>query len=195
MLVDPEDLDRKQRYRLMISCVVPRPIAWVTTRSREGVVNAAPYSFMNGISSDPPLLGVCIGPRRDGTPKDTLRNAQETGEMVVHMVPFEAGRKMVDTSRDYPPEVSEVVELGLATVPGERVSVPRLADSPVAMECRVERVIPFPGTNMVVGRVLAFFVRDDLLHDGEVDVRGFRPVGRLGGFSYLDLEEGVFELR
>jgi flavin reductase (DIM6/NTAB) family NADH-FMN oxidoreductase RutF len=194
MIVDPEHLDPKARYRLMISAIVPRPIAWVTTLSRDGVVNAAPFSFFSGISATPPLLAVFVGNRRDGTPKDTLRNAAATLEMVVNVVPHTLAREMVASSEDLPPGVSEVEKLGLATAPSSLVAPPRLAGCPVNMECRVAQVVPFGGTSMLVGSILRIHVRDDLLKDGTVDFGGLRPVGRLGGWRYLDPVGGVFTI-
>jgi flavin reductase (DIM6/NTAB) family NADH-FMN oxidoreductase RutF len=194
MRIDPDGLEVRARYRLLISAIVPRPIAWVTTVSPAGVVNAAPFSFFSGISSSPPMLAIFVGPRRDGTPKDTLRNASETGEMVVNVVPRALAESMVATSEDLPPEESEVGRFGLATAPSDRVRPPRLADCPVNFECRVERVIPFAGTSMVAGRILLVHVRDDLLREGAVDFAGLRPVGRLGGIDYLDPVEGVFPI-
>jgi len=194
MIVDPETLSPVERYRLLISAVVPRPIAWVTTLSSEGAGNAAPFSFFNGISASPPLLGVCVGRRRDGRPKDTLANAEATGEMVVNVVPRERAAEMAACARDLPHGEDELEAVGLATVPSEVVKPPRIADSPVNLECRVERIIPFERTSMIVGRIVRFHVRDDLFRDGAVDFRALRPVGRLGGDDYLDPEDGVFEL-
>ncbi|MCU0726072.1 MAG: flavin reductase family protein [Planctomycetes bacterium] len=194
MRIEPDSLDPKDRYRLLISAIVPRPIAWVTTISPGGVVNAAPFSFFSGISSSPPMLAVFVGSRRDGTPKDTHRNAAETGEMVVNVVPRALAPAMVATSEDLPPEESEVESLGLALAPSALIRAPRLADCPVNFECRVERIIPFGGTSMLAGRILTVHVRDDLLREGAVDFAGLRPVGRLGGTDYLDPVEGVFSI-
>ncbi len=194
MILDPDGLSAPDRYRLLISAVVPRPIAWVTTVSPGGVVNAAPYSFFNGISGTPPLVQFCAGRRRDGSEKDTLRNARDTQEMVVNVVPNTLAREMVATSEEFPPEVSEPEVVGLALAPSEVVKPPRLALSPVSLECRLERLIPFGGTTMVVGRVLRVHVRDDLYVKGQVDFDGLRPVGRLGGASYLDPVTGRFEI-
>ncbi|MHC4862224.1 MAG: flavin reductase family protein [Planctomycetota bacterium] len=195
MILDPSAMTPFERYRFMISAIVPRPIAWVTTLSREGVPNAAPFSFFNGISSNPPLLGVCVGNRRDGTPKDTLQNAEETGEMVVNVVPYSLREAMVACSKEYPPDVDEIAEAGLATAPSDLVAPPRLTGSPVNMECRVVRIIPFGGTSMIVGEVVRIHAAEEVLEDGLVAFSTVRPVGRLGGAEYLDHEVGVFEIR
>jgi flavin reductase (DIM6/NTAB) family NADH-FMN oxidoreductase RutF len=194
MVIDPRSLSSRERYRLMISALVPRPIAWVTTVCENGQINAAPFSFFGGISSTPPLLGVSVGSRSDGTPKDTLRNAERSGEMVVNMVPYALREEMVATSRAYPPGVSEVEEVGLTVASSEVVAPPRIADSPVAFECEVERVIDFGGTSMIVGRVVRLHLADEVLADGLVDFKKLRPLGRLGGIQYLDVERGVIDL-
>ena len=195
MHIDPGGLTAPERYFLMTSGIVPRPIAWVTTRFEDGGVNAAPFSFFNGISSSPPLLMVAVGSRRDGTPKDTLANAQATGEMVVNVVPRDQAETMVATSRDPGPGVSEVEELGLELADSSVIATPRLAVSPVAFECGVERTIDFGGTTMIVGAVVSVHVADEVAaSDGTVDFAKLRPVGRLGGTGYLDPEDGWFEI-
>jgi len=195
MDIDPGDLSPPDRYRLMISAIVPRPIAWVTTRFPEGGVNAAPFSFFNGISSSPPLLMVCVGRRRDGSPKDTLANAKSTGEMVANVVTRGQGETMVETSRAYPSGVSEAEEMGLELVDSAVIDTPRLAVSPVAFECGIERTLDFGGTTMIVGRVQSVFVDESVrAEDGTVAFERLRPVGRLGGQSYLDPLDGVFEI-
>jgi flavin reductase (DIM6/NTAB) family NADH-FMN oxidoreductase RutF len=191
---DPGAMSALERYRFLSSAVVPRPIAWVTTRSRDGVVNAAPFSFFNGVSASPALLSISVGRRRDGSPKDTLRNAEETGEMVVHVVPFDLRKEMVATSEDLPPEESELTKLGLATAPSVVVAPPRIAAAPAGFECRVERIVPFPRSSLIVGEIVCFFARDDLLVDGALDFTRLRPLGRLGGDAYLDPVTGRFDL-
>ncbi|MEN8148392.1 MAG: flavin reductase family protein [Planctomycetota bacterium] len=195
MHIDPAGLTAPERYFLLTSAIVPRPIAWVTTRFPDGSVNAAPFSFFNGISASPPLLMVAVGRRRDGTPKDTLANAEATGEMVVNVVPRDQAETMVATSRDPGPGVSEVEELGLDLADSTAIATPRLAASPVALECTVDRTIDFGGTTMIVGAVVAVHVDDEVAaEDGTVDFGKLRPVGRLGGFGYLDPEDGWFEI-
>jgi flavin reductase (DIM6/NTAB) family NADH-FMN oxidoreductase RutF len=195
MKIDPDDLERRERYQLMISSIVPRPIAWVTTVDLEGVVNAAPFSFFNGISSTPPLLSVCVGNRRDGTAKDTLVNARETGEFVVNVVPADLARTMVATAAEFEPGESEVEELDIPTDPSDVVSPPRIRGVPVSLECEVDRTIPFGTTTMIVGRVLLFHIRDEVYEDGRAAFSRMRPIGRLGGFSYLDPVDGELEIR
>jgi flavin reductase (DIM6/NTAB) family NADH-FMN oxidoreductase RutF len=193
MHIDPEALSRPERYHLLISAIVPRPIAWVSTRFPEGGVNVAPFSFFNGISSSPPLLMVCVGRRRDGSPKDTLANAKATGEMVVNVVSRDLAEVMVETSAAFPPGVSEAEEVGLELAESEVVATPRVARSPVSFECEVERTIDFEGTTMIVGRVVSIHVSEDVAtEEGTVDFDRLGPIGRLGGQDYLDPETGRF---
>lgn len=194
MILDPEQMQPIERYAFMTSALVPRPIAWVTTLDAQGRSNAAPFSFFAGISSSPPLVGVSVGKRRDGTPKDTLANALATGEMVVNVVPYDLRREMVATAEGFPPGVSEIEEVGLRTAPAELVSPPLLVDARVSFECQVDRVIDFGGTSMIVGRVVRFHADDELVEDGRVSFTKLRPIGRLGGDQYLDHLEGVVRI-
>lgn len=188
MRVLPADLDAQQTYRLITGIVVPRPIAWILTRSPEGVLNVAPFSAFTFVSNKPLLLGVNVG-RKAGRRKDTGRNIHASGEYVVHIADVGLVEAIHESAVEHPPEVSEVALLGLETVPGDRVPVPRLAAPPVAMECRLHRVIEFgdTGAEFFVGEVLAIHVRDGLLRDGKVDSTELDPLCRLGGPNYAAL--------
>jgi flavin reductase (DIM6/NTAB) family NADH-FMN oxidoreductase RutF len=194
MIIDPEDLTKPERYKLMTSVVLPRPIAWVTTLFPDGKVNAAPFSFFNGISSSPPLIQVCIGKRRDGTPKDTFANALREGEFVVNVVTRDLAEAMVATSASLDPGVSEMEEVGLAPAPSETIRTPGIAETPVRFECTLDRSIDFGGTSMIVGRVRRFHVDDAVYGEGAARFDRLRPVGRLGGLAYLDPFDGEFEI-
>ncbi|RMH02136.1 MAG: flavin reductase family protein [Planctomycetota bacterium] len=192
--LDPATLDRRRAYRLLTAVLVPRPIAWVTTRSPAGVVNAAPFSFYGGISSDPPLLGLGVGRRRDGSRKDTARNALETGELVVHLAETDHLDQLVATSAEYPPERSEPEALGLGLEPGERVAVPGLAGTRVRLECRLDRHLELGRgpVDFLIAEVLAFRLDPSLLGaDGLPDEAALHPVGRLGGRLYAPVGERI----
>ena len=191
MEIDPARLDRRAAYKLMISVIVPRPIAFVSTVSASGKGNLAPFSFFNGISSHPPFLMIAVG-RRNGERKDTWRNIEETGEFVVNVVVPEIVDPMVLSSQELPPEVDEIHLTGLTPLPSRRVRPCRIAESPVNMECRLERLVEIGGTALIVGEVLLYHVRDDLVEKGRVDPRRLRPVARLGDDYYSWLGE-LFE--
>jgi len=188
MSLSASSLTPEATYRLLSGIVVPRPIAWITTLSATGAINLAPFSCFTFVSNKPPLLGVNIG-RKAGQRKDTGANIDALGEFVVHVADLPHMAAIHESSAEHPPEVSEAELLGLATLPSERVRVPRLADVPVAMECRLHRVIPFgeTGAEFVVGEVLVFHIRDGLLHDGKIDTAQLNPVCRIGGPNYASL--------
>jgi flavin reductase (DIM6/NTAB) family NADH-FMN oxidoreductase RutF/uncharacterized damage-inducible protein DinB len=190
MLVDPARLAAPDLYKLMISVVVPRPIAWVSTLSPEGVANAAPFSYFQALSSHPPMVMVSVGPRRGGAPKDTRRNIEATREFVVNIVSESSASPMVRTSVDHPPETSEFDIVGLERARSEKVRPPRIAESAVAMECRLDRVLEIGSSAICIGEVLLFHIREDVLGaDGTVDPWKLRPLGRLGGADYAPLRE------
>jgi len=192
MEVDPADLDSKALYRLMISAIVPRPIAWTSTISPGGVLNAAPFSYFQALTSKPPMVMISVGARRGGEAKDTRANIEATREFVVNVVSEEHGGRMVRTSVDYPPDVSEFGETGLTPAASVRVRPPRIAESAVSMECRLDRVLDLGKSGILIGEVLLFHLRDDVLApDGTVDPWKLRPLGRLGGSRYAPLREVV----
>jgi flavin reductase (DIM6/NTAB) family NADH-FMN oxidoreductase RutF len=184
--IDPDQLDRKSAYKLMISLIVPRPIAFVSTVSREGRTNVAPFSFFNGVSSHPPILMIAVGSRRTGR-KDTWNNIEATGEFVVNVVVPEIVDAMVLAAGEYPPEVDEIRVAGLTPLASVRVKPPRIAESPVQMECRLEKLVEVAETAVILGRVVLYHVRDDLLEGGKVDPAKLQPVARLGDDLYSRL--------
>ena len=188
MMIDPRDLSRTGAYSLFISALVPRPIAWVSTLSPDGRANLAPFSFFMGVSSDPPTLAVAIG-RRRGQPKDTARNIEATGEFVVNVVTEPVARAMVLTSGDFPPETSEFDAAGLTPIPAERIAPPRVKESPVHMECRLERLLTVgrSETALVLGEVVLFHIDDRLWNGSEIRIEALRPLARLGGALYAPL--------
>jgi len=185
MQIDPCELSHSQAHALFISALVPRPIAWVSTLSPEGRPNLAPFSFFMGVASDPPTLAVAIG-RRRGALKDTARNLEARGEFVVNVVSEAVARAMVNTSADFPPEVNEFEAAGLTALPSERVAPPRVKESLVHMECRLERLITIgrSETSLAIGEVVLFHLDDRLWTGSDIDVEALRPLGRLGRAPY-----------
>jgi flavin reductase (DIM6/NTAB) family NADH-FMN oxidoreductase RutF len=194
VIVDPARLSAREMYRFMIDAIVPRPIAFVSTRGPGGGFNVAPFSYYNAISSEPPLVVISINLRK-GRPKDTLRNIQDTGDFVVNVVSEALLAKMVRASGDWPEDVDEFELAGLTPAPAERVRAPRVAESPVHLECCVHRLIDFGKTTLVVGEVVLADADDRVVTDGRVDAEKLRPVGRLGGDGYAIVREVVHEAR
>jgi flavin reductase (DIM6/NTAB) family NADH-FMN oxidoreductase RutF len=199
MQLDPQALGERETYKLLIGCVVPRPIAWVATVDQQGVRNLAPFSFFNAIGSNPPALSVAISyaDRADGR-KDTLRNIVATGEFVVNIVDEDLAQAMNITATNYPPEVDEFATAGLTPAPSVLVRPPRVAESPVSLECRLFTQVPVgagPGSaTLVVGTIALLHVRDDLVDERHrIDITKLRPIGRLAGASYTYVHE-TFEM-
>ncbi len=198
MQFDFDALSGKDRYKLMTSTVVPRPIAWVVTRSDAGVVNAAPYSFFNAIGGDPPLLMVSIGGRGEGERKDTAANIRQNGQFVVNLVNADTVAGMVVTAIEFAPGVSEVAEAGLAIVPSTKVAVPRLVRSPVAFECEHYQTVELPGGHdLVLGRIVLLHVVDEAVLDAAkcyIDTPKLNLVGRMHGGGWYTHTADQFEV-
>lgn len=195
MIIDPSTLDPNSVYKLLIGSVVPRPIAWTSTLSPEGVPNLAPYSFFTVASRNPPTLCVSVGERPSGEPfpKDTLRNIEETGEFVVNVVSLSLSDAMHESSKEHPPGSDEFEAAGLTTAPCEVVKAPRVFEAGVSMECVLDRIIPIGTDSLVLGTMVRFHIRDDLYGGtGRIDVSGLDPLGRLAG-NYTKVET-IFEL-
>jgi flavin reductase (DIM6/NTAB) family NADH-FMN oxidoreductase RutF len=194
MIIDPDTLDPQSCYKLLIGSVVPRPIAWTSTVSREGVRNLAPFSFFTVASRQPPMLCISVGPRPDeDLDKDTLSNVEETGEFVVSIVSLSLSNTMFESSKNHPPEADEFEKAGLTPAPCEVVGAPRVEEAGVSMECLLDRVLPLGTDHLVIGRMVRFHVRDELYgENGRIDVAGLDPLGRLAG-DYTKVET-IFEL-
>ena len=181
------ELDPHDRYKLLCGVVVPRPIALVTTLDANGAVNAAPFSFFNVFSEDPPLVVLGLQHKADLSPKDTTRNIHRSGQFVVHMVDEALAAAMNDCAVDFPSGESEVLAIGLATSPSVDVKVPRLTAAPFALECRRNVSLSFaPGRELLVGEVLRIHARPGLVDTASmyVDFAAYRPIGRLFGNLY-----------
>lgn len=179
----------KGTYALLNSVVVPRPIAWVTTVSAEGVVNLAPHSYFTISSVAPPVVQFTSVGR-----KDSLRNVEATREFVVHLAPYSLREQVNATGTDFPPDVDELAEVGLTAEPAAVVRPPRVAESPVALECRLAGTHGFGRATVVFGEVVHVAVDEDVLRDGRPRVELLRPVARMGGDEWCAVGE-VFELR
>lgn len=197
--LDPKELSIKDTYKLLIGVVVPRPIAWVSSLSADGIRNLAPFSFFNGICSAPPTVCFSIM-RREGNKKDTLTNIEATREFVVNVVDEAMADRMNLTSADFAPEVDEFVESGVTPVESLHVAPPRVGESPVQLECRLVQVVDVGHAphvaGLVIGEILAFHLREDVyLGDGRVDPEALRAIGRMAGADYCRTRDRFSMLR
>ncbi|WP_439599071.1 flavin reductase family protein [Falsiroseomonas sp.] len=199
MLFDLDALPTASRYKLLTATVVPRPIAWVVTQDAAGVLNAAPYSFFNVFGSDPPIIGLGIGNRPSGVPKDTMANILATGQFTICLVTEAALPEMNITAADFAAGVDELAEAGLATLPSTKVAPPRLAVSPVAMECTLFQTVTLGASHsLVLGQVRAMHVRDEAVMDAArcyIDSPALGLVGRMHGAGWYTRLEDRLEVK
>ena len=195
MFYETDKNDHGLPYNPYKSCVIPRPIGWITTLSRDGVVNLAPYSQFNNLGYDPPYVMFAAGSRPDGSRKDTVVNAIETCEFVCNMATWDMREAVNTSSHPVDPETDETVLAGLETIPSRLVKPPRIAASPVQLECIYYTSLVLPGytpiniVHVVVGKVIGVHIRDDALtDDGRIDVAKIRPLARLGYYDYTSVE-------
>jgi flavin reductase (DIM6/NTAB) family NADH-FMN oxidoreductase RutF len=189
LIVDPASTDYPSVYKLLIGTVVPRPIAFVSTVNTEGAFNVAPFSFFTVASGNPPVLVFSVSRRLRSDPrKDTLRNITTAREFVVNVVSEEIGHKMNLCAGDYPPEVDEFEVSGLTPAPSDLVKAPRVAESPINMECRLLHTIEMSGLEgggtLVLGQVVRFHIKDEYFHNYRIDADKLRAIGRMAGNSY-----------
>jgi flavin reductase (DIM6/NTAB) family NADH-FMN oxidoreductase RutF len=181
--IDPDTYERSL-YRTMTGAVVPRPVGWISTTSADGVDNLAPYSFFNVVTVRPPILMFAPANTADG-PKDTARNAVETGEFVVNVVTDPLAEAMNETSATLPPDESEFDHAGLERAPSEKVAPPRVAAAEITFECELYDHVEVGASTMVLGEIVLAHVDDALTTDeGKLDVERVDAVGRLAGNWY-----------
>ena len=194
MILDAAQLDVEHTYKILIATVVPRAIGWVSTLSKSGIANLAPFSFFTVVGRKPPVLSISIQHRSDHvTLKDSFVNIRDTGEFVTNLVTLPLIDAMHRSAAEHPPEVDEFEVTGLEKAPSVVVRPPRVALAPVAMECKVDRIFTVGDFNdhVVWGRVVRFHIRDDIyLERGRVDTAAIAPVGRLA--AEYTLVENVF---
>ncbi|BBD68200.1 hypothetical protein NIES4072_44880 [Nostoc commune NIES-4072] len=193
MIIDPSQNDPRNTYQLLVGSVVPRPIAWVSTIASDGTLNVAPFSFFMGVTANPPTLAISTGLKR-GVKKDTLLNVEQSGELVVNIVVEELGEQMNTTSGDFPPNVDEFQVAGLTPVPSKRVRPPRVAESPINIECVLKQVVYVGNegsqSGLIIAEAVLWHIRDDLLTpQNTIDVAKLHAIGRLSGNWYTRTQD------
>jgi flavin reductase (DIM6/NTAB) family NADH-FMN oxidoreductase RutF len=196
MHYDPEHEDHGFRHSPFKSCVVPRPIGWISTMSARGVPNLAPFSQFQNITYDPPIVMFSANQRTTGERKDTVVNVEATGEFVWNMATYELREAVNRSSQEFAPDVDEFAVVGLEKLPSLVVAPPRVAESPVQFECRHLQTLRIPGNgdmgsaDIVLGRVVRIHIRDDALTaDGRLDIEKIKPLARLGYFNYTCIDK------
>ena len=189
MIINPSEHDYRDVYKLMVGVIVPRPIAFVSTISADGIRNLAPFSFFTGISANPPVI--CFSPMvrgSDGTRKDTLLNIETVKEFVVNVVSEEFAEKMNICAAEFSPEVDEFEMSGLTPVASDLVKPARVKESLISMECRLIDIVEVStkplGGSLVIGEVLRFHVDDALIDNYKIDPDKLHAIGRMGGPTY-----------
>lgn len=197
LTIDPTSISERENYKFLIGSIIPRPIAFVTTLSEEGVLNGAPFSYFNIVSSNPPMISLSIQ-RTEGRQKDTARNITSLKEFVVHIVDDQNVEKINKTAATLPPNQSEIELAGLTSVASKGVSVPGVKEAKVRFECVLEQSLELggvnsPGCDFIIGRVVQYHIEDDIYENGRIDPRGLAAVSRLAGANYAKIGES-FEI-
>ncbi len=198
MLFDFETLPAQDRYKLLTSTIVPRPIAWVVSQNLDGELNAAPFSFFNVFGQDPPVVVIGIGGRKPGDAKDTGNNIRTTGQFTVNLVSFAATQAMNITAIDFDSGINELSEADLSTIPSVKVKPPRIADSPVSLECEQMALIDLnPTRTLILGKILAMHVRDDCVLNPtrcHINTPKLDLVGRMHGAGWYARTTDLVEI-
>ncbi len=189
MQFNPEQADPSLVYSMMIRAITPRPIAWVSTISANGISNLAPFSYFNGLCSRPAALMFSPVNRADGSKKDTVRNIEDNGQFVVNVVPFVVAERMFKTAGDFEYEESEFEIAGLTPQPSEQIEPPRVAESPIQFECELMQIVPVGegplAANVIIGKILLMNIDDAVLDEmGKIDPQRVDTIGRMGGRTY-----------
>ena len=198
MKIDPANLDRADAHELLVSAIVPRPIAFVSTVGEDGVYNVAPFSFFAPMATKPAIVGFGTAWTREGQKKDTLRNIEFAKEFVISVVDESLAEPMNQASYAYPSYVDEFKEVGLTPMKADLVKAPMVAESPVNMECRLRQILDFGElprkTSFIVGEVLRVHVKDELWVNKEIQTTKLGAIARLGAELYCRTRD-VFEMK
>jgi flavin reductase (DIM6/NTAB) family NADH-FMN oxidoreductase RutF len=197
MELDLEGEHKDRAYPILASLVTPRPIAWVTTLSPDGALNAAPFSFFNLLGAEPPILGFCPGDREDGTPKDTARNIRLTHEFVVNLVDEAVAGAMNATAASLPYGTNELEAAGLTTRPSSIVRPPRIAEAPASLECTEWGTLQIGNNRLIIGLIKRVHVRDDLFDAENLRIHSDRlkVIGRMASPDWYCRTTDRFEMK
>jgi len=190
--LDPKVLGTADSYKILIGSIVPRPIAWVSTVDSHGRTNLAPFSFFNGVSSNPPALMISIARKPDGSKKDTLNNVEKTGEFVVNIPSLPLAEKLNLTSKALPPDESEFDLAELTEVPSQKVKPPRVGETLIQMECTLLSTTEVGSgaagsSTVIIGEVVQFHLDPSVYENGKINLSALQPFGRLAGADYCEL--------
>jgi flavin reductase (DIM6/NTAB) family NADH-FMN oxidoreductase RutF len=196
--IDLANLDLKSAHDLLVSAVLPRPIAFVSTIGRDGVYNLAPFSYFTVLSSKPAVVGVGIGRKRDGQKKDTLVNVEFAQDFVINIVTESLAKAMNQASGEYPSQVDEFKEVGLTPAQSDLVKSPRVVESPVNMECRLMQILEFGEapriSSFIIGEIVRVHIKDELWIHDVIKAHKLKAIGRLGEDLYCRTMD-VFEMK
>ena len=187
--IHPNDLSERENYKFLIGSIVPRPIAFITSVNEDGVVNGAPFSFFNVVSSNPPMISVSVQ-RKKGQMKDTARNITANGEFVVHVVSEEFVHSINQTAANLPSHESEIELANLTLVSSDVVKIPGVQEAKVRFECTLEQKVTLggdehgPGCDLLIGRVQKYHIEETLYKEGRIDLKQLRAMSRLAGNDY-----------
>ena len=196
MHLDFSETAPRDRYKVLTALVVPRPIAWVSTRSLSGRSNIAPFSFFSVMGSRPPIVAFAPGNKSPGIPKDTARNILETKEFVVNLVDESTAPQMVASAEEYPEDVSEIARTNLTEIPSLSIKAPRIKESPVSMECSFVQELLIGENRMIIGEIHHVHVRDGVLDPDSYQLidTSYAPIGRLGSPDYYCRTGDTFQM-
>lgn len=189
--INPEELSLRDNYKLLIGSVVPRPIAFITSQSEQGIVNGAPFSYFNIVSSKPPLISISVG-RKNGEMKDTSRNIEQSKEFVIHIVDEQNVKKVNETSVSLPPDKSEIEYANLTLTDSNEVSVPGVVESKIRFECTLHQIIELGdddnvNTDLIIGKIVRYHFAEEVYEDGKININELRAMGRLAGADYSSI--------
>jgi flavin reductase (DIM6/NTAB) family NADH-FMN oxidoreductase RutF len=195
--IDPSKNTERENYKFLIGSIVPRPIAFVTTISKDGVVNGAPFSYFNIVSSNPPMISLAIQ-RLDGKQKDTAKNIIENKEFVVHIVDEQNVEKVNKTAANLPPDQSEIEFAKLTPIESTKISVPGVQEAKIRMECSLEYSLELggmdsPGCDLIIGKVVQFHIENEIYENGRINPKGLGAVSRMAGNFYAKIGD-VFSI-